>query len=133
MRDGRTRPMSSAGNEMPAESLLAKYRCALVVLSGTSAGAEIELRQVCTVFGRGPSVDVTLPDEAMSRQHFALELGPAGFGLRDLGSTNGVQVNGKKADAAHLKHGDRIRAGDHEFQLLIEELEREPPTYLVSD
>jgi pSer/pThr/pTyr-binding forkhead associated (FHA) protein len=125
--------MSSAGHDVPAESLLAKHRCAVVILSGATAGAEIELRQLCTVFGRGPGVDVTLADEAMSRQHFALELGPVGFRVRDLGSTNGVLVNGKKADAAILKHGDRIRAGGHEFQLLIEELEREPPTYLVSD
>jgi pSer/pThr/pTyr-binding forkhead associated (FHA) protein len=125
--------MSSAGNEMPAESLLAKCRCAVVILSGTSAGAEIELTQVSTLFGRGPGVDVTVVDEAMSRQHFAIELGPTGFRLRDLGSTNGVQLNGQKADTANLKHGDRIHAGGHEFQLLVEELEREPRTYLVQE
>ena len=133
MRDGRTRKIASSAREEAPEKLLAHYRLTLVVLSGASPGAEFTIRGKRTIVGRGPSVDVTVPDPAMSRQHFALEVAGSDVRVRDLGSTNGIMLNGKKIDVAELSHGDRLHAGDHVFQFLAERVDPEPRTYVVTD
>ena len=64
--------------------------------------------------GRAETNDVAVPqDERASRQHALLERLPAGWSVRDLGSTNGTLVNGERIvrDRA-LRPGDEIRIGD---------------------
>ena len=133
MRDGRTRKLSISDQETSSDNVLANHRFSLVVLSGASPGDEIHLGEPRTIVGRGPSVDISVPDAAMSRQHFSLELAGETFRVRDLGSTNGVVVNGKTIESADLKHGDRLKAGDHVFQFLVEQVESQPRTYIVPD
>jgi pSer/pThr/pTyr-binding forkhead associated (FHA) protein len=133
MRDGMTRKQQNPSHEDPREALLSKYRGSLVIVSGRVPGNEIELSGSRTIVGRGPGVDVTIPDEAMSRQHFAIEATSEGFRLHDLASTNGVLLNEKAVESATLEHGDRVKAGDHEFRFLLERIEREPRTYVISE
>jgi pSer/pThr/pTyr-binding forkhead associated (FHA) protein len=133
MRDGRTRRIATQGDDASLESLLANHRTCLVVVDGRSPGTEFEVREARTVFGRGPGVDVEVPDGAMSRHHFALEIGSDGVRVLDLGSTNGITVKGRTVESADLAHGDRFRAGDHEFQLVLEKIERQPRTYVVGE
>ncbi|MBZ0269365.1 FHA domain-containing protein [bacterium] len=133
MRDGRTRKIASQPREGAPEEILATHRLSLVVLTGASPGDEVLIREERTIVGRGPSVDFTVTDAAMSRQHFAVELAGDEVRVRDLGSTNGIALNGKAVDAAELTHGDRIKAGDHVFQFLAERVEAEPRTYIVPD
>jgi pSer/pThr/pTyr-binding forkhead associated (FHA) protein len=134
MRDGLTRKKNSSPSRSDREAeRRGTYRGALVVLAGKAPGDEIELLGARTVFGRGPGVDVEMPDVTMSRQHFLVEAEGRRFRIRDLGSTNGVLVNGKAVEAAGLTHGDRVKAGNHEFQFLLEKIQREPRTYVVPD
>ena len=58
--------------------------------------------------------DVALDDEKVSRKHAELGLyGPGAFVLRDLASTNGTRLNGKRiSDKVKLNHWDEIRVGD---------------------
>ncbi len=58
--------------------------------------------------------DVALEDEKVSRKHAELGLyGPGAFVLRDLASTNGTRLNGKRiSDKVKLNHWDEIRVGD---------------------
>jgi pSer/pThr/pTyr-binding forkhead associated (FHA) protein len=74
-------------------------------------------------------VDFAFDDPAMSRQHAAVDYADGGFKIRDLGSTNGVRVNGNKLQADEIKHGDRLEVGTQVFQLVIEEREDTPNTY----
>jgi pSer/pThr/pTyr-binding forkhead associated (FHA) protein len=133
MRDGRTRKIASQPREGAPEEILATHRLSLVVVTGASPGDEIVIREERTIVGRGPSVDFAVPDAAMSRQHFALELAGHEVRVRDLGSTNGITLNGKAVAAAELAHGDRLKAGDHVFQFLAERAEVEPRTYIVPE
>ena len=133
MRDGRTRKLPGRSNDSPEQEILANHRFSLVILDGSARGREIRITGTRTLIGRGPGVDVSIPDPAMSRQHFALELTGDHFRLRDLGSTNGIVLNGKIVDSADVGHGDRVKAGDHVFQFLVEDFEPEPPTYIVPD
>jgi pSer/pThr/pTyr-binding forkhead associated (FHA) protein len=78
---------------------------------------------------RGPSVDLAFDDPAMSRQHVAIEYADEQFRVRDLGSTNGVLLNGEPVQVGEIDDGDRIEIGSHEFQLVVEVREPEPETY----
>jgi len=98
-----------------------------------ASGTEYPLERVCTRVGRGPGVELSFADQAMSRQHAAFELGADGFRLRDLGSTNGCLVNGAKVDASDLKHADRIQIGEHEFQLVVAERPHQPRAHPLRD
>ncbi|MEZ5065873.1 MAG: FHA domain-containing protein [bacterium] len=134
MRDGMTekknRTPSSVENALP---IWERFRPSLVVVEGSHAGATLELNPARALIGRGPGVDAEVPDPAMSRQHFVIEAAEDRWVLRDLQSTNGVMVNGKRVDSVSLKHGDRVRAGDHEFQFLLEKVEREPRTFRIDE
>jgi pSer/pThr/pTyr-binding forkhead associated (FHA) protein len=64
--------------------------------------------------GREETNDVAIPaDERASRLHALVEILPAGWSVRDLGSTNGTFVNGERivSDRA-LRAGDEIKVGD---------------------
>lgn len=58
--------------------------------------------------------DIHLEDVKASRKHAELALhGPGAYQLRDLASTNGTFLNGKRVTGkARLDHEDRIRIGD---------------------
>jgi pSer/pThr/pTyr-binding forkhead associated (FHA) protein len=56
----------------------------------------------------------------MSQRHLRIEFSRGRFHAIDLDSTNGTRVNGVGVAQAELVHGDRIEAGAHVFQILIE-------------
>ena len=64
------------------------------------------------VVGRAESCDVQLEGAKISREH--AEIAPVGsaFGIRDLGSRNGLWVNGERVEAAALMIGDTVRLGE---------------------
>ena len=133
MRDGSTHKLQrSAGNPGFSE-FRAAWRAAIVVLSGGVAGSEHPLEQACISLGRGPGSDLTFDDESMSRVHAALEFADGGFRIRDLGSTNGLLLNGGEVEVGDLKNGDRFQLGRHLFQFLLEKRRREPKAYLLPD
>ncbi len=58
--------------------------------------------------------DIVLEDEKVSRKHAEIGLyGPEALVVRDLASTNGTRLNGKKiGDKEKLHHWDIIKVGD---------------------
>ena len=65
------------------------------------------------VIGRSRECDVVLADSNVSRRHARIGLGEAGgWTVEDLGSTNGVHVNGRRAQGVQpLQAGDRLDIG----------------------
>jgi pSer/pThr/pTyr-binding forkhead associated (FHA) protein len=133
MRDGLTRKLEIGERDGGFTRFLAGFRASLVVLEGGVAGAEHEIERPLTSIGRGPGVDLAFPDAAMSKQHASLEWAEDRLRLRDLGSMNGIFVNGSAVQVAELKHGDRFQLGGHVFQLVIEQRRREPRAYVLPD
>lgn len=85
----------------------------LKVLAGPYTGRVFSFSQADTfLIGRTPDSHLYLPDDRFfSRHHCLLEITPPHCLLRDLGSTNGTFVNGKRVTEAVLKHGDQIQGG----------------------
>ena len=92
----------------------------LKVLAGPYKGRIFTFTQHDTfLIGRTNDAHLCLPDDRFfSRNHCLLEIDPPRCFLRDLGSTNGTFVNGKRVSETFLKHGDQIQGG--ESVLLVE-------------
>ena len=68
------------------------------------------------IVGRGPECQLAVDDPLVSRKHAALHVRKDGVVAQDLGSRNGVLVNGQKIDGPReLSPGDKIRIGNQEI------------------
>jgi len=76
-------------------------------------GERISLQGICT-FGRVAGNTVVLPTPKVSRRHAMIHEQDGEFWLVDLGSTNGVEVNGERVThPVPLQADDRIQMPDH--------------------
>jgi hypothetical protein len=72
--------------------------------------------------GRSKQCDCVLHDPNVSRRHAELRRGSTGdWQVVDLGSTNGVKVNGRRVDSARLSPGDEVTLGTTRFTFEIEQ------------
>ena len=71
------------------------------------------------VVGRSREADIVISDPNISRRHAELRRGDEGWQIVDLGSTNGIKVNGRRVDQQALRPGDQITVGvtDLTFEL----------------
>ncbi|HTR89387.1 MAG TPA: DUF3662 and FHA domain-containing protein [Solirubrobacteraceae bacterium] len=68
------------------------------------------------VIGRSHDCEIVLEDAGISRRHAELRPSSEGWSVSDLGSTNGLRVNGREVRAARLLHpGDRLQLGSTEI------------------
>jgi hypothetical protein len=74
-------------------------------------GKPYELSRDVVVLGRSRECDITLDDANVSRRHAEVRRENGNWSIVDLGSTNGIEVNGKRTDRARLEHDDRILLG----------------------
>jgi hypothetical protein len=75
-------------------------------------GKTAVLRSSGGVIGRSRECDVVLSDQNVSRKHAEVRPSGAKWIVKDLGSTNGVKVNGRRIQGAQsLKPGDTIELG----------------------
>jgi len=71
------------------------------------------------VVGRSSTCHLALDDALVSRRHAVFHVTPDGVGVEDLGSRNGVQVNGESiVGTKQLGHLDRIVIGAQELLLV---------------
>jgi hypothetical protein len=88
----------------------AKRRDARALL--TMNGKRLVVGAAGATIGRSRSCDVVLDDANVSRRHAEVRPRGGGWFVADLGSTNGVAVNGVPIEQAHaLRPGDRIEIG----------------------
>jgi hypothetical protein len=71
--------------------------------------------------GREKDNAIVLKCEKVSRHHARILVDDRGPRVDDLGSVNGVLVNGIKVPAAYLKSGDIVRIGTVKIQLILAE------------
>lgn len=88
----------------------------LVPLEG---GNTIELSRDLTVVGRKEDCDLRLDHKSISKFHCVIVRMENTLLLRDLGSTNGTMVNGKRIRRATLKNNDRLNIANLPFKVQI--------------
>jgi hypothetical protein len=82
----------------------------------TVAGRRLPLPPRGATIGRSRDCDIVLDDTGISRRHAEIRPTPDGWTVADLGSTNGLQLNGRTVRSAQLlQPGDRVELGSTEI------------------
>ncbi len=122
-RDDASLPPNSAvdhsdrGASSPPAGLLGSVgeappvQVTLEILEGADKGAVRRFSQESVLIGR-LNTDLVVRDSDVSRRHTIIEVFDASqVYLRDLNSTNGSFVNGRRVSSVRLRSGDQIRLG----------------------
>jgi hypothetical protein len=80
-------------------------------------GQKIPIAKEEFVIGRGAkSADLAIKDGNISRRHAAIVFHNGAFFMKDLGSTNGVEFEGRRFDSKRIEEGDIFRMCDYELR-----------------
>jgi pSer/pThr/pTyr-binding forkhead associated (FHA) protein len=131
MPQGPTKEMPRSRESRELQHFLDRYDVKLVQVSGDAAGSQFALQQEVHTLGRGADADLTVDTESASRRHAAIEFAGGQFRIRDLGSTNGVLLNGESVQTAELQHGDHIDIGGQIFRFICDTRDIPPETYQI--
>ena len=72
--------------------------------------------------GRSKSAECVLADPNVSRRHAELRRAESGeWQIVDLGSTNGIKVNGRRVTSTRLSPGDQVTVGTTTFLFDVEQ------------
>jgi len=115
---GHTMVYSAAERlEEPLEDRRGAAGTALVLVDGR----RMVLEGPRAVVGRSRECEIVVDDPNVSRKHAEIERAADGWAVRDLDSTNGVIVNGRRIVAPHpLSPGDRMEIGTSEIVFTLE-------------
>ena len=84
-------------------------------LNPCGGGDPIPLTQEKLLVGRRSRCDITLRFSNVSSHHCEMEFRNGYWFIRDLGSTNGIKVNGIRVESKCLTPGDEIMISKHAF------------------
>lgn len=84
----------------------------------TGGGDPIPLRRSPLVIGRRPKCDIVLAFDNVSGKHCRLELRDGYWHVEDLGSSNGIRVDGQRCMESPLPPGTTLRVAKHEYRIV---------------
>lgn len=102
-------PARAATPPPPPEPARAPARAWYVTLTN---GETIKIDKDTMVVGRSRTCDVVIPSAKVSRQHASLALEGAVLHIEDLGSANGVWLDGEKITRTRVSPGDSYTISD---------------------
>jgi predicted component of type VI protein secretion system len=70
--------------------------------------------------GRHPECDITIESRKISRRHCCIAQVEGHILVRDLGSTNGIRINGVRVVEGKLKEDDELTIGNNRFQVRMQ-------------
>ena len=95
--------------------VLAPAQPSRLVVSTPKWTREFPLQGDVVTLGRDPASDIPIDAEVVSRHHARLERRDSGYEIVDLGSTNGLQLQGQAIQRRLLASGDTLRIGPTVF------------------
>jgi tetratricopeptide (TPR) repeat protein len=87
-------------------------------IKGPEKGKEYRLIGEAISLGRSPDNDILVAEQNISRKHLRFLKTPVGYAIEDMGSRNGIEINGTAIKRKLLKNGDKIVVGQSIFQYL---------------
>jgi predicted component of type VI protein secretion system len=81
-------------------------------------GPNILLDKPILLVGRHPECDIQIDSRKISRRHCCIAQVSDYLVVRDLGSTNGVRINGIRMTESRLSAGDELTIGNHRYQIV---------------
>src|SRR6185295_19444619 len=88
-------------------------------LIALTEGVNIALDKPIILVGRHQECDIQIPSRKISRRHCCIALLTDHLVIRDLGSTNGIRINGIKVVEGNLKAEDELTIGNMRFQVKL--------------
>lgn len=111
---GDDQPTRAGG--VPLYKVARKQRPAtLRLVKGPGSPKDFLLELEESIVGRGLDAHIFIDSDSVSRKHAVFERKDGVTACRDLGSRNGIFVNGSKIQSAELHDGDAIQIGDALF------------------
>ena len=111
-------PLSAESVRQSDPGAFDSAKAKVLVASGGSIVAEIELERPRMVLGRDRTCDISLESRYVSRfQNLFMET-ENGWWLLDLNSTNGSYINGRRVKEHRLQDGDVIAVGRHQLRFI---------------
>lgn len=100
----------------------------LTIVDGKDSGKNIEITKDEILAGRSLDNDFVISDISVSRKHFKIKKEGDRFVISDMGSGNGIKVNGSKTTSTTLSDGDIISVGARQikFEILNPDLKPKP-------
>ena len=87
----------------------------LLVIKGPEEGQIFLLKDDEVIIGRDQSCQICFEDRTLSRQHARILINGDNLTIEDLGSVNGILVNGVRLSSSELKVEDRLTLGKVEL------------------
>jgi len=88
-----------------------------VRLVALDEGPDIMLDRTMVVVGRHPNCDTRLDSLRVSRHHCCMTQESGEVVVRDLGSTNGIRINGQRVEIGRLRPGDELSIAHIRYRL----------------
>lgn len=80
-------------------------------------GPDIPLSKPIVLIGRHQECDIQIPSRKISRRHCCIAQVSKHLVVRDLGSTNGIRINGTRALEGKLESGDELTIGNMRYEV----------------
>src|SRR5262245_39562793 len=90
-------------------------------------GPSILLDKPILLLGRHQECDIQLVSRKVSRRHCCIAQVGDYLVIRDLGSTNGIRINGVRVLEGKLKPGDELMIGNYRYEIRWDALGADPP------
>jgi hypothetical protein len=97
--------------EMINPALLDGVSANFIVKGPSGVEKAYPMRQLAVTIGRSDQCDIAVKDSSMSGRHAEIRKSNGEITVRDLGSANGIYLNGERIDEAELFDGDVLRLG----------------------
>ncbi|HJZ92298.1 MAG TPA: FHA domain-containing protein [Gemmataceae bacterium] len=83
-------------------------------------GPSLILDKPILLIGRHGECDIQLNSRKVSRRHCCIAQVSDYLVVRDLGSTNGIRINGERVLEGRLRGGDELTVGNFRYQVFLE-------------
>ncbi len=89
----------------------------LVITGGPSKGKEFKLDKGTVGIGRDPKNQIVIDSQSVSLFHARINVESSGCTITNLGSLEGVKINGEESGSSPISAGDKIQMGDVTFKV----------------